>query len=82
VNINIKGKELGKGRPFVCVPIVEQEREDIVRAAESLKKKPADMIEWRIDWYCNSASIRRSMRHRFHPVRNSNRQDSSVYLPQ
>lgn len=55
--MNIKGKELGKGRPFVCVPVVEQEREDIVRAAESLKKQPADMIEWRIDWYCNSTSI-------------------------
>lgn len=55
--VNIKGKELGKGRPLVCVPIVEKEKEAILKAAEALTKQPADMIEWRMDWYQNSASI-------------------------
>ena len=54
--MNIKGREIGKGRPLVCVPIIEKEKEDILRAAEGLKKQSADMIEWRIDWYRNSDS--------------------------
>lgn len=55
--MNIKGKELGKGRPLVCVPIVEKEKEAILKAAEGLIKQPADIIEWRIDWYQNCVSI-------------------------
>lgn len=55
--MNIKGKEIGKGRPLVCVPIVEKEKEEILKAAEALTEQPADMIEWRIDWYRDSTSI-------------------------
>lgn len=55
--MNIKGKEFGTGRPLVCVPIVEKEEEAILKAAETLSSQPADMIEWRIDWYQNSQNI-------------------------
>ena len=55
--MNIKGKEIGKGRPLVCVPIVEQKREAICQAAMRLAEQPLDMVEWRIDWYEDSESI-------------------------
>ena len=56
LTVNIKGKEIGKGRPLVCVPIIEQTREAVLIEAEQLADQPADMIEWRMDWYENSNS--------------------------
>lgn len=55
--MNIKEKEFGTGRPLVCVPIVEKKEEAILKAAQTLSSQPADMIEWRIDWYQNSQNI-------------------------
>lgn len=55
--VNIKGKEIGKGRPLVCVPIVEKQKEAIYQKAMKLAEQPLDMIEWRIDWYEDSESI-------------------------
>lgn len=54
--MNIKGKEIGTGRPLVCVPIVEKTSEAIFKEANMLAEQPVDMIEWRIDWYENSDS--------------------------
>lgn len=45
----IKGKKLGEGRPLVCVPVMEQEREAIIREITYLSQSGADMIEWRLD---------------------------------
>lgn len=55
--MNIKGREIGAERPLVCVPVVEKSRKDIMREAHRLAAQPADMIEWRIDWYENSGDI-------------------------
>lgn len=49
--MNIKGKNIGAGRPLVCVPIVEKTKENIIKKANELVSEPADMIEWRMDWY-------------------------------
>lgn len=54
--MEIKGKQIGKGRPLVCVPIIERGEQAIYKEAEKLVQLPADMIEWRIDWYENSSS--------------------------
>ena len=55
--MNIKEKELGKGIPLVCVPIVEKEKEFVYKEAQKLSETSTDMVEWRIDWYENSNSI-------------------------
>lgn len=61
MNITLKRrrttKELSPTRPLICVPIVASEKADIIRAAEALASQPADIIEWRIDWYHSHTSI-------------------------
>lgn len=49
--MNIKEKNIGAGRPLVCVPIVEKTKETIMKKANELASGAADMIEWRMDWY-------------------------------
>lgn len=55
--MNIKGKEIGTDRPLVCVPIVEKAGEAVLEEAKRLEQQPADMVEWRIDWYEDSDSL-------------------------
>lgn len=45
----IKGKVIGKGKPLVCVPVVEQTKEKIIEEAGRLAERGTDMIEWRVD---------------------------------
>ena len=47
--ITIKGKEIGAGRPCVCVPVMGREKADIVEEIIALTKSPIDIIEWRVD---------------------------------
>jgi len=42
---------LGEGRPKICIPIVGRTREDILAEAGCLLSLPADLAEWRADWY-------------------------------
>lgn len=45
----IKGKEIGAGKPLICVPVMEKESEEIIKEIKLLSESQADMIEWRID---------------------------------
>lgn len=45
----IKGNVIGQGRPLVCVPVMERERDDIIKEITYLSQSRADMIEWRLD---------------------------------
>lgn len=47
--ITVKGKEIGGGRPCVCVPVMEHEKQNIIDEVIALTKSPADIIEWRVD---------------------------------
>lgn len=49
--IRIKGITLGQGRPVVCVPVVETEREQIIKKIKELSDKKVQMIEWRGDTF-------------------------------
>lgn len=50
-SITIRGVEIGTGMPKICVPIVGQTKEDILRAAEAILGVQADIVEWRVDWF-------------------------------
>lgn len=50
-NMRIKQQTIGKGRPLICVPVVETEEDKIYKAAEAAVKQGANVLEWRIDWY-------------------------------
>lgn len=47
--LKIKNRILGEGRPLICVPVMEQRREDIIKEITYLSQSCADMIEWRVD---------------------------------
>ena len=49
--VKIRNLVLGQGRPKICIPIVAQSREGIRQAAEGIRALPADLVEWRADWY-------------------------------
>lgn len=49
--VKVRNVEIGTGIPKICVPIVGVTREDILKAAEEIKKLGADVVEWRVDWY-------------------------------
>lgn len=49
--VRVRGVTIGEGCPKVCVPIVEQTKEEILKAASALHKLPIDIVEWRADWF-------------------------------
>lgn len=47
----IKQYTIGKGRPLICVPIVEIEKDQICQVAVQAAKQGAEVLEWRMDWF-------------------------------
>lgn len=42
---------IGEGIPKICVPIVGETKEQIIEEARVIKELPADIVEWRADWF-------------------------------
>ncbi len=49
--VEVRGVRLGEGRPKICVPLVGKNEEGIYEQARKLCRTPADMAEWRADWF-------------------------------
>ena len=49
----VKGKKIGTGRPLVCVPVMERKKESIIDEVKELSKSAVDIIEWRVDAFCD-----------------------------
>ncbi|MCC2253415.1 type I 3-dehydroquinate dehydratase [Ruminococcus sp. CLA-AA-H200] len=49
--VKVRNIEIGTGIPKICVPIVGETREEILKAVETIKTTAADVVEWRVDWY-------------------------------
>ena len=49
--VKVKDIVIGEGIPKICVPITGISLEEILEEARSLTSFPADIAEWRIDWY-------------------------------
>ena len=49
--ITVKKLLLGQGRPKICIPLTGRSLEEIGIQAGNLKSYPADMVEWRCDWF-------------------------------
>ena len=45
----LKHREIGTGKPLICVPVMEKTREKIITEITYLTGSSADMIEWRVD---------------------------------
>lgn len=49
--MKIKKRELGVGKPLICVPVMERTAERIIEEITCLAQSAADMIEWRVDMF-------------------------------
>ena len=47
--LEIKHRVIGRGEPLICVPVVEQDAQSVIREITYLSQSTADMIEWRVD---------------------------------
>lgn len=59
--LRIKGKTIGQGRPLLCVPVMERERDAVIAEITCLSKSAADVIEWRLDAFagvCDCNAVR------------------------
>ena len=51
--VKVRNVILGEGRPKICVPIVGVTKHEIIEEAKILVNTPADIVEWRADWFEN-----------------------------
>ncbi len=53
--VKIRELTLGEGQPKICVPIVGKTEEEILQEARKIPESTADLAEWRVDWYEETA---------------------------
>ena len=49
--VTVRGVEIGAGKPKICVPMVGKNKEELLQEAAQIRTMPADIVEWRIDWF-------------------------------
>lgn len=49
--IERKGQKINGGRPIVCVPVMAEKEEEILRQAKDFMGRGAKMLEWRLDFF-------------------------------
>lgn len=49
--VTVRGVTLGSGIPKICVPLTGESQKELLSQAEELRHLPADVAEWRCDWY-------------------------------
>ncbi len=49
--IMVRNVSIGEGMPKICVPIVGKTREEILMTAKEILNVPADLVEWRVDYF-------------------------------
>lgn len=47
--LNIKGKDIGTGKPHICVPVMRNTKGEIIHEVRQLVEASVKMIEWRVD---------------------------------
>ena len=52
----VKGRTVGRGKPLVCVPVMEPDKESILKEFDRLIESRADMVEWRVDAFDGAKS--------------------------
>ena len=49
--VKVRNTVIGEGMPKICVPIVATTKEGILEEAKAITQLPADVVEWRVDWF-------------------------------
>lgn len=56
--IEVKGVRIGEGMPKICVPVVGKTVDDILNQADKVLYSPADLVEWRVDYFRRCMDIK------------------------
>ena len=51
--VTVRNTVIGEGIPKICVPIVGITKEATLDEARAITALPADVVEWRVDWFEN-----------------------------
>lgn len=54
--VKVRNLVIGEGSPKICVPITGRDEEEILAETRAVLEVPADMAEWRADWYEKAAN--------------------------
>lgn len=55
--LEIKNKVFGEGKPLICIPVMETEKEEIVAEIKRLAEAGTQIVEWRVDAYSGVNSL-------------------------
>lgn len=58
-SVTVRNVTIGQGRPKICVPIVDKEKDAVLAEARAIRELPVDIVEWRADWYEGGKEIDR-----------------------
>ena len=47
----VRNVKIGEGMPKICVPVMGKVKDEIMDAARAVCSSPADIVEWRADWF-------------------------------
>lgn len=50
-SVMVRNVKIGEGKPKICVPIVAENKEQIIELARTVKNMSIDLVEWRADWF-------------------------------
>ena len=50
-SVKVRNTIIGEGMPKICIPIVGVTFDDVLAEARAITALPADIVEWRIDWF-------------------------------
>ncbi len=50
-SVSVRNLTIGEDIPKICVPIIGKTKEEIINEAKAIKELPADLVEWRVDWF-------------------------------
>jgi len=51
IKVTVRDKVIGGSDPLICLPLVAEEKSDLLMQAKELKQLTPDLLEWRIDGY-------------------------------
>lgn len=57
--VQVKNVKIGEGIPKICVPVTGVTEQEIMEEARAAVCTPADIIEWRADWFEEVLDLRR-----------------------
>ncbi len=55
--VKVRNIEIGAGVPKICVPIAGKNREEVLEQAAHIRTLPADLVEWRVDYFYDVSSL-------------------------